>query len=663
MGNFTTIENQWIHLADGTRLAARIWLPEGAETDRVPAVFEFLPYRKRDGTAQRDESTYPFFAQNRIAGVRVDIRGSGESDGVIDGEYTELELANACELIDWIAAQPWSNGNVGMMGISWGGFNCLQVAALRPAPLKAVISIASTVDRYNDDVHYKNGCHLSVNVGWAGVMQAYQSRPPDPELVGEAWRDIWMERLEKTPNFAREWLSHQRRDAFWRHASICEDFSAVEIPALVIAGWADGYRNTPIKAIEGLGPKAKGIIGPWVHKYPHFAWPKPRMDFLGEAVRWWKRWLADEPNGAEHLPQLRAFRAEVILPPAPRRDREDGAWFAVENWTPPEPRPFHVDASGQLVQGAPAKAEAREVSLRSPLSTGIMAGEWFTTSPGADLAGDQRADDAGSLTFETASFDAPFDILGRPDLALSVSCPGDWSNLCARLVDVHPDGTASRIAYGVLNLAHRDSSADPTPMPDGPVPIAMVLDACGYRLRPGHRLRLAISTSYWPTILPSPRDPGVTIDIASIRLGLPWPDTARPVDLPEPSDLNPLPAYITHRAAQDGYRVIKDRTNGHTTHIVESDTGHVEHPGTGMTSRTTERAAWTIQDGNPTSLSGRIELLCETSREGWSTQTTSHVALTCTEGEWHLSGQILAHENDTEVFKRLYTHSIPRDFT
>ena len=194
---FSVLENEWITLKDGTRLAARIWMPEPARSEPVPAVLEFLPYRKRNGTAPRDESTSPVFAAAGIAGVRVDIRGSGESEGVIDGEYTERELSDACEVIEWIARQPWSNGNVGMMGISWGGFNALQVAALKPPALKAVISIASTVDRYNDDIHYKNGTHLSAHLSWAATMLAYQSRSPDPTIVGDRWREMWHQRLEE----------------------------------------------------------------------------------------------------------------------------------------------------------------------------------------------------------------------------------------------------------------------------------------------------------------------------------------------------------------------------------------------------------------------------------------------------------------------------------
>ena len=513
--NFTVIENEWITLKDGTRLAARIWMPEGTEQKPVPAVLEYLPYRKRDGTCARDESTYPAFAAAGIAGVRVDIRGSGESEGVIDGEYTPRELSDGCEIIEWIAAQPWSNGKVGMMGISWGGFNCLQVAALKPPALKAVISIASTVDRYNDDIHYKNGCHLSAQLSWAATMLAYQSRSPDPELVGERWREMWLERLENEPFFLEEWLEHQRRDDFWRHGSISEDFDGFPIPALVIAGWADGYRNTPIKAVEGLGGKAKALIGPWVHKYPHFAWPKPRADFLGEAIRWWNRWLRDEKNDAEQLPQMRAYMLDGPRP-AVRRNEDPGRWIAKDVWSTPEMRTFAVSSEGGLAAGSPSRRGIGDVYLRSPLDTGTAAGEYFTLKPDAEMPGDQRIDDAGSLTFDTRPLLEAEDYLGQPVLDLELSCSAETANLVARIVDVHPDGTATRVAFGVLNLAHRNGNAQPVPMEKNrKTRVTLVLDACGYRFRAGHRIRLSLSTSYWPIILPSPTDPGVTIDTAA----------------------------------------------------------------------------------------------------------------------------------------------------
>ncbi|NKN38498.1 CocE/NonD family hydrolase [Agrobacterium sp. a22-2] len=659
---YTVIENEWIHLKDGTRLAARIWMPEGATADPVPAVFEFLPYRKRDGTSPRDESTYPAFAAAGIAGVRVDIRGSGESDGVIDGEYTALELDNACELIAWIAAQPWSNGSVGMMGISWGGFNCLQVAAMNPPALKAVISIASTVDRYNDDIHYKNGCHLSAQLSWAATMLGYQSRSPDPALVGERWRDMWLERLENEPFFLEEWLSHQRRDAFWHHGSICEDFDAFKVPALVIAGWADGYRNTPLKAVEGLGSKAKALIGPWVHKYPHFAWPKPRADFLGEAIRWWNRWLRDEPNGVEDLPQVRAYILDAIRP-APRRDVDPGRWIAKQHWSTPELEPFAVNGAGQLVAGMPTGNAVRDVYLKSPLDTGTAAGEWFTLKPDAEMALDQRGDDAGSLCFETEPLIADLDCLGRPVLTLSLACDGDFANLCARLVDVHPDGTATRVSFGVLNLAHRNSNAAPEPMPKGEkVEITLTLDACGYRLRAGHRIRLSLSTAYWPMVLPTPTDPGLTIDTASLKLDLPRLGAHQALDMKQPDNPDPLPKYIEHIPGETQRQVLRDLSGNGTSYYILEDTGLFEHPDTGLSTRQIREEVWSITPGDPLSMTGTSTWTCDMQRPGWSVRTVSTSSIACTATSWLIDAQVTAFEGETQIFDKTFEKAVPRDF-
>ncbi|KXF75862.1 peptidase [Paramesorhizobium deserti] len=659
---FTVIENEWITLADGTRLAARIWMPEGAEADPVPAVLEFLPYRKRDGTLPRDESTYPVFAAAGIAGIRVDIRGSGESDGVIDGEYTPRELDDACQVIAWIAAQKWSNGSVGMMGISWGGFNCLQVAALQPPALKAAISIASTVDRYNDDIHYKNGCQLSAQLSWAATMLAYQSRPADPAIVGERWREQWLERLEDEPFFLEEWLEHQRRDAFWQHGSICEDFAAVRIPALVIAGWADGYRNTPLMAVEGLGGRAKAILGPWVHKYPHFAWPKPRADFHGEAIRWWNHWLRDEQNGAEELPEVRAYILDAPRP-ALRRKFDPGRWIAKQEWRQPDMEELHVSATGALDFDPRRDGDARDVFLKSPLDLGTTAGEYFTLKPDAEMAGDQGLDDARSLVFETAPLAEARDYLGRPVLMLDVACDGDWANLAARLVDVHPDGTAMRVSFGVLNLAHREGNADPKPMPRGEkVRITLVLDACGYRFRKGHRIRLALSTAYWPMVLPAPTDPGLTIDRASLELRLPQLGAYQDTDMPEPANPDPLPKYIDHEPAETRRSVERDLVSGNTHYRIHEDTGLSAHPDTGLATRQIRDEDWAITPGDPHSMTGISTWICEMRRGDWSVRTVCRARLACTHEDWLLSAHVRAYEGETLIFEKGYEKQIARDF-
>lgn len=651
--SFTTIENQWITLADGTRLAARVWMPDGTDTDPVPAVFEFLPYRKRDGTSLRDESTYPVFAAAGIAGVRVDIRGSGESEGVIDGEYTELELANACELIAWIADQPWCNGSVGMMGISWGGFNSLQVAALRPPALKSVISIASTVDRYNDDIHYKNGCHLSAQLSWAATMLGYQSRPADPAIVGDRWKDMWLERLEDEPFFMEEWLTHQRRDAFWKHGSICEDFSRVEIPALVIAGWADGYRNTPLKAIAGLGREAKALIGPWVHKYPHFAFPKPRADFHDEAIAWWNRWLRGEENGAENTPQLRAYILDAVRP-APRRDADPGFWVAMDAWHAPAMQFFHISSSGRIEEGrAEPHALAHEVHLRSPLDTGTASGEYFTLKPDAEMAIDQRGDDAGSLIFETPPLVEDHDYLGQPIVTLTLRCEAETANLCARLVDVHEDGTATRVSFGVLNLAHRDGNAEPKPMKSGEqTTVRLMLDACGYRFRAGHRIRLSLSTAYWPMILPPPTDSGLAIDTASIELALPKLADHRLIAVKEPDNPDPLPKYIEHAPAETRRQVIRELSANRTEYRIHEDTGLFEHPDTGLSTRQVRDETWSITPGDPLSMTGRSTWTCDMQRPGWSVTTVATASIACTATHWIIAATVIAHEGGIKIFEK-----------
>ena len=286
------IENVFITLSDGCRLAARIWLPEDAEADPVPAILEYLPYRKREGTSERDALTHPYFAGHGYACIRVDMRGSGESDGVLEDEYLKQEQDDALEVLAWIAAQPWCTGAVGMIGISWGGFNGLQVAARRPPQLKAVITLCSTDDRYADDVHYMGGCLLQrqYRLGLDHVRHHDQSARPGAgrRALGA---QMWLERLEKEPLLVDVWPGTSVATPIGstgRSARISAPSPARSMPSA--AGPTAIPTPSPACSPDCHVPR-KGLIGPWAHNYPHFAKPGPRIGFLQECLRWWDQWL------------------------------------------------------------------------------------------------------------------------------------------------------------------------------------------------------------------------------------------------------------------------------------------------------------------------------------------------------------------------------------
>lgn len=657
----TVIENTWIPLADGTRLATRMWMPEGAEMNPVPAILEFLPYRKRDGTSVRDESTYPTFAAAGYAGVRVDMRGAGDSDGLMTDEYTPQELADAVEVIEWLARQPWCTGSVGMMGISWGGFNALQVAALQPEPLKAIITIASTVDRFNDDIHYKGGALLAANLSWSGYMLCYSSRPPDPALVGDGWRKTWLSRLEAEPLLLATWLKHQTRDDYWRHGSVCEDYAAIKAATLIIAGWGDGYKNAPPAAAAGLKAPVKAMNGPWVHKYPHFAWPKPRADFLGEAIGWWDHWLKGERNGAESLPAYRAYITEAVRP-SHWRAADPGRWVAEERWPSPAIKEHRLvlNDAGVLSEKA---GRATSVAVSSPLDCGVMAGEYFTLAPNGDLPADQRSDDAGSLVLELPMLEKPIEILGRPRVTLQVAIDAPVGTLAARLVDVHPDGTAQRVSFGILNLTHRGGHADPKPMTPGAAEsVEIVLDECGHRFLAGHRVRLAISTAYWPLVLPSPTRITATIELGGASsLALPVRAGGDSIAVPEPTDPDPLPHYrqLTPGAARRW--IERDLNSGITTYRVVVESGETEIAAAeGLIARELRDETYSIAADDPLSAVSECRWTMQRRRGDWSVRTETATRLTADATHFHITGSLAAYEGDKLVLERSWKESIER---
>ncbi|WKK24358.1 CocE/NonD family hydrolase [Streptomyces olivoreticuli] len=562
----TTCEDVRIPLPDGTRLYARIWRPVTEEP--VPVLLEYLPYRLGEWTAPRDAQRHPWYAGHGYASVRVDIRGHGNSEGLPGDEYDATELADGVAVVNWLAAQPWCTGKVGMFGISWGGFNALQIAALAPEPLKAIVTVCSTDDRYDNDVHYMGGSVLGVDMhAWAATMLAFTCRPPDPAHLGEEWRPLWLKRLETLQPPIHTWLAHQTRDAYWRHGSVCEDYSAVRAAVLAVGGWHDPYRDTVLRLVEHLPGPAAGLIGPWSHQYP-----------------------------------------DRGLPPGPAF-------------------PFGNDA---------------------------------------DLPPDQRDEDAKSACFDfPVPKDGPVEILGRPRVRLRLRSHAPRGQVVARLCDVAPDGSSTLVTRGALNLSARHGRDRVEPWPEGAVEdVQFELNAIGHAFPPGHRIRLAVSSAYWPWIWPQPGSAGFTLHPDGSTLELPvrtpttdtitfaGPEQSAPLNvvLPEPEQQRPERRIVRDVAAGTWHLEVDPRYGGTRVHpdgleftedALETYTVHERDP---LSART--RSDWTIRLHRP--------------GLGWDVMIRTRSEITADAEDFVTANEVTCREGDEIVFHRTWDKRIPR---
>ena len=644
-----------ITLSDGCRLSARLWRPVDADGAPVPAILEYLPYRKRDGTATRDALTHPWFAKRGYACIRVDMRGNGDSEGVMEDEYTQQELDDAVEIIDWLTRQPWCSGKVGMMGISWGGFNALQVAAMQPDALKAIVTLCSTADRYADDIHYKGGCLLNENLGWGATMWSYSSRAPDPALRPD-WRDIWLQRLESEPFLPSIWLRHQTRDAYWQHGSVCEDFGAIRAATLAIGGWGDAYKNTVPLLVENLRAPVKGIVGPWVHKYPHFAAPEPRIGFLQEALRWWDRWLKDVESGVEADPDYRAYLMDGVRPARWYAERP-GHWIAEETGATSHLAQVTLTLADQgLDQGDQVNRH-----IQSPQHCGLDSGEFCAIWLGPDMPGDQRGDDALSACFDGSPLPKDLNIVGAPRIRLRLSADKPQAQIAVRLNHVHPDGAATRITYGVLNLSHRDSHAHPQPLTPGQsFEVTLDLDHIAYRVPKGHRLRVAISSACWPLIWPAPESAALHLTEGDITLPV-RPATQADECIFAPPDSDPERQVTSLRDGSNSRRVETDMNSGLVHLVIEDDFGLLQDDDHGLISGGTAFERWTIHPDDPLSARGSCMWTQEMTRDDIELRTQTNCEMWCHQKNFYLTASIAAYENNVLVYSRKVEDTVPRN--
>lgn len=653
------IEHIEIEVRDGKRLAARVWLPTDAGEMPVPAILEYLPYRKNDHTLPRDIARAPYIAGHGYAYIRVDLRGCGESEGVMLDEYTVQELQDGCDVIAWLAAQDWCDGGVGMVGISWGGFNGLQIAALQPPALKAIVTLCSTDDRYADDIHYMGGTLLCEQISWASTMFGLNTLPPDPRHVGERWRDMWMQRLTGSGLWLKNWLEHQTRDAFWKHGSICEDYTAVKVPVYAASGWADGYPRTVFRLMENLEVPRKGLVGPWAHKYPHIGAPGPAIDWLTEELRWWDHWLKNVATGIMDEPQLRLFMQDHVQPQGAYEMRA-GRWVTEPSWPSPNVtrRAWSLDESGTLARGGIGQGSAH---ISTPLSVGLQAGKWCSYAKFGDQPGDQGPDDADSVTFQTAPLTEDFEIVGDATFDIAFTCDKPIALIAARLVDVAPDGKATRISYGMLNLTHRESHECPSPLEPGVTHCGRVeLKHVAQTLRKGHCLRLSLSNTYFPMAWPAPETAELVLDLENCILTLPerrGPDG-------DPREFGPAvaaPALEVEVLTPESFDwQIKREGQGASVTITDDD-GTFRIVDNDLTITAKGQEVYSFNAPDDFSPKARVTWTLGMMRGDWQIRTETETDFTATRDSFEIFARLCAWEGDTLAYEEEWKETIPRN--
>ena len=436
-------ENLFIPLPDGRRLAARLWRPVGAP---AACVVEYMPYRKRDATRTRDEPIHAYLAARGYACLRVDMMGSGDSDGILAQEFAAQEAIDGADLVGWIAAQPWCNGDVAMLGKSWGGFAALMTAMRRPPALKAIVVVCGGDDRYDQSLHFTGGALLCETLWWSDAMMMFNMRPPDPAISGEAWREMWRARLEANPPWLAEWLRHLRRDDFWRQGSVSDVPERIVCPVFAVGGWADYISRSVPRLMASLEVPRWGIAGPWGHHYPQDGIPGPAIGFLQEVDRFLDTALRGGTGLAE-TPRLRAWIADFHAP-GPNHVAQTGRWVGEAVWPSLHivPRVLHLNP-GRLDDVAEA---TRALTHRSAQTVGLCAPEWLSQGLPGEAPLDQRGDDGQSLCFDSAPLRERLDILGSAVLDLEISVDQPVALLAATASDFVLEATTRATDSGVV---------------------------------------------------------------------------------------------------------------------------------------------------------------------------------------------------------------------
>jgi putative CocE/NonD family hydrolase len=487
-----------IRMADGVRLAADCYRP--AEGGRVPAIVTFIPYHKDGRGGRLDvEAVNRHFAARGYAALTVDFRGLGSSEGINRFPFDPQEARDGREVVEWVAAQPWCDGNVGMWGVSYGGITALAVAATRPPHLRAIVPIHAGADLYHD-VIAPGGCRGGFWLGadWGPRMVAFNLTPPLWQDAEGRWARVWAEHLEGNDPWLFAWWDHPEFDEFWRSRVI--PVERIACPTFNIGGWRDLYAEATVRDHAAIPAPKRILMGPWKHAFPDVALEGPAAG-LAEMERWWERWLRGKENGVEGEPPVTLYV-----------QGHGAGWRHERAWPPPtRPAEWHVQAGAGLAPGAPPPAAAAPpVAVDPTVGLGSLGWDPWTTLLDPTTPWDQSGDDARSLAFTSAPLPAPLELVGSPTARLDVTVSGVPGPLVARLADVADNGRSTLITLGWVPLRAA-----------GRQHVAVPLRATAYRIPAGHRLRLAVAGADFPRLWPAPGAGTLAVHPGESRVVLP----------------------------------------------------------------------------------------------------------------------------------------------
>ncbi len=657
--------NVRIPARDGVELSANLWLPVPRHPgETFPAVVEMIPYRKDDYRYLADHQRMTYLAQRGFAGCRLDIRGTGSSQGLARDEYTPEETWDGYDAVEWLAAQPWCNGNVGMWGKSYGGFTAIQVAMLQPPHLKAIVPMYATDDRYTDDVHYLGGCMVASEFAQYAVSQiGMNAMPPKVDYAGPQWATQWKQRLEQTTPWLITWLKQQTDSAYWRSGSLAPHYDRIQCAMYLIGGWHDGYTDPVLRMMEKCTAPRKALLGNWTHTLPHSGYPGPNLDWMHEMVRFFDHWLNGAENGVMDEPALTYYRREYT-DPEPFPLELNGAWVAEPEY-PPTRTTKHELYLGDKILNSQFFIHPSQFDSYPHLPTHGTRGAlcWGGGSAPNGLARDLRPDEALALTYTSDPLVEPLDVLGFPEAILYLRSTAPVAHVVVRLNDVAPDGTVLAVSKGILNLTHRNSHAHPEPLqPDEVYEVRVNLKATGYRFLPGHRLRLSVASAYWPVIWPSPypaenflhRGAGTPSRLVLPTLsGHGSPPPAFKTSLPDLIDIGeesgPPPVWqiiqdviqqtVTVKAFSGDTSILPDRTRIYTS----------------------ERLDMTASERDPARAHLFNEVVYELDENGYQTRIHATGSIRSTVTDFHVDVQLRVDLNGGLFFQKSWLESIPRN--